>query len=280
MFKELWYRNVLGFGVAGLIFAACLSCFGLNQQASKRVRADKKTNTQITIQVKASRSLVKLPPKRPYVSTSDCESTDNEVTLYANATSPHKGEMNFSWQVPVGRLIAKNRDAIWDLSGVDEGTYTATVEASDRHKHTASGSITVTVVICPGWLPDPPPCPTISVSCPSKAESKGSITFEATVSGGYPDITFEWSLSAGKIIGGQGTQKITVDGSSAGSNSVTATVAVGGLHPLCSNVASCTVVEIGETDVTRRQDGYSLGLSGCQSSILLPSGSYIQAKRP
>jgi hypothetical protein len=189
--------------------------------------------------------------------------------------------MNFKWQVPVGRLIGKTREVTWDLSGVEAGTYTATVEASDKYKHTASGSIEVTVVICPGFLPDPPPCATISVSCPSTAESKGAVTFEATVSGG-PDITptFEWSLSAGKIINGQGTSKVTVDVSNLSHTSVTGTVRVGGFDPNCSNVASCSVLEIGETAVARRQDDYSVELSGCQSSILLPSGSYIQAKRP
>ena len=281
MFKGLWYRNVVAFGVGGLVFAACLSCFGLNQQASKITQSDKKTNTELTFQVTASRSLVTLPPKPPYSCTSDSESTESEVRLYAKATSPHKGDINFTWQVPVGRLTAKNREATWDLSGVDEGTYTATVEASDRHKHTASGSITITVVICPSFLPDPPPCAFISVSCPSTAESKGSVTFEATVTGWIPKTpTFKWSLSAGKIISGQRTPKITVDVSSLSHKSVTATVTVGGMNLNCPKVASCTVLEIAETDVARRQAGYSVGLSGCQSSILLPSGSYIQAKRP
>jgi len=57
--------------------------------------------------------------------------------------------MIFTWQAPAGRLIGKGREVSWDLSGVQEGTYTATVDASDKHKHTASGSVTVTVVICP-----------------------------------------------------------------------------------------------------------------------------------
>ena len=272
MSKGLWYRNVITF--VGLIFAVCLSCFGLNQ------RPDKKTNTELTIQVTASRSLVKLPPRLPEL-PDNCEPTGNEVRLTANATSPHKGDMNFKWQVPVGRLIGKTREVTWDLSGVEAGTYTAMVEASDKYKHTASGSIEVTVVICPGFLPDPPPCATISVSCPSRAESKGAVIFEATVSGG-PDITptFEWSLSAGKIINGQGTSKVTVDVSNLSHTSVTGTVRVGGFDPNCPNVASCSVLEISETAVATRQDDYSVELSGCQSSILLPSGSYIQAKRP
>jgi hypothetical protein len=57
-------------------------------------------------------------------------------------------------------------------------------------------------------------------------------------------------------------------------------VTVGGMDPNCNNVASCTVLEISEADIARRQDGYSVGLSGCHNSILLPSGSYIHAKRP
>jgi hypothetical protein len=149
--------------------------------------------------------------------------------------------------VPIGRLIEKSRKVIWDLKGVKEGTYTATVEASDKHRNTGSGSITVTVVVCPGWLPDPPPCPTISVACRSRVDPKEPITFEATVAGGDSDIkpTYKWSLSAGKIINGQATRKISVDASRLKKESITAKVKVGGAQPSCNNVASCTV-ELGE----------------------------------
>ena len=233
------------FSVSGLIFVLCLSCLALNQKGSKRARANRKTNSGgLTVQVKASHSLVKLPP-RPDLIALNCEPTETQVSLYANSTSPHNSEINFNWQVPVGRLIRKSREVTWDLSGVQEGTYTATVEASDTHKNTGSGSVAVTVVVCPGWLPDPPPCPTISVSCPSTVESKQPVTFEATVSGG-PDTTrtYEWSLSAGRIISGQGTTKISVDVSGVNDKSVTATVSLGGLNPSCPNAASCTILEL------------------------------------
>ena len=141
MFKGLRHRNSVTFGVAGVIFVVCLSCFGLNQQRSKRVRANRKTPTELAIQVTASHSLVKLPPRSADVVPLNCEPTETEVRLYANTTSPHKGEMTFKWQVPVGGLIGKSREVTWDLSGVQAGTYTATVEASDRHKHTANRSI-------------------------------------------------------------------------------------------------------------------------------------------
>jgi len=238
----------VAFGIAGLVFAVCLSCFGLTQQDAKRARADEKTNTELTVQVTASHSSVKLPPQRPDLAPLNCELTDREVRLKANTTSTHKAEMNFNWQVPVGRLIGKSSEVTWDFSGVDAGAYTATVQASDRHKHTGSGSITVTVDICPGYFPDPPPCPTVMVSCPSSLESKRSVTVEATVSGGYSKKapTYEWSLSAGKIVSGQATPKVTVDVSGLGQDWVTATVSVGGFNPLCVTVASCAI-SLGKT---------------------------------
>lgn len=244
MLKQLAYRTLIAFIVAGLILAVCLSCFGLNQQGSKRARADRKANTQPVVLVKASHSLVRLPPRSADLAPHNCELTENEVRLSASATSPRNADLYFTWQVPVGRLIGKaNGEITWNLSGVQEGTYTATVEASDR-KHTGKGSITVTVVICPGWRADPPPCPVVSVSCPNSVESKESVTFEATVSGGDSEMipTYEWSLSAGKIISGQATRKITVDISGLSRESVTATVSVGGAHPLCATVASCTIL--------------------------------------
>lgn len=229
-------RN-LTFGVAGVIFTLCLISF--SQQGSKGMRADR--NSGLAIQVSASRYLVKLPPT-PDLVPLDCEPTENKVKLYANSTSSHNAKIKFSWQVPVGRLIEKGREVTWDLSRVQAGTYTATVKASDKHKHTANGSITVTVVVCPGWRPDPPPCPLVSVTCPAEVDSKGTLTFVANVTGGDAGVTptYKWTVSAGKITGGQGTAKVTVDVSGLSRESVTATVAVGGMNPLCHTVASCT----------------------------------------
>ena len=240
MERNLRHRIVVTFGLVAVVFAVWLSCFGLNQPSSKRTQ-DRKTITELAIQLTASRFLVKLPPRTADLKSLNCELTESNVKLFADATSPHKTDLNFTWQVPVGRLIGKGREVTWDLTGVREGTYTATVEASDKQKHTASASLEVTVVICPGWLPDPPPCPVVSVSCPSKMEPKGSVTFQATVLGGDTNVTYEWSLSAGKIISGQATSKIAVDVSGLSDESVTATVAVGGADPSCPTVVSCTI---------------------------------------
>lgn len=243
MFEELRYRTLVTLTGGGLILAVCLSCFGLTQQGSKKARAGKKANADIVVLVEASHLVVRLPPKAPNLDPYNCVLTEKQVRLTASATSPRLSDLYFIWEVPVGRLSGKGRVVTWDLSGVQEGTYTAKVEVGDRHKSTGQGWIKVSVVICPGVQLEMP-CPTISVSCPDTFESKESITFEATVSGGDVEMipTYEWSLTKGKIISGQGTRKITVDVSGLSSESVTATVSVGGAHPLCATVASCTIL--------------------------------------
>jgi hypothetical protein len=75
------------------------------------------------------------------------------------------------------------------------------------------------------------------------------LTFTANVTSADPDVTptFKWAVSAGEIIGGQGTYSITVDTWKAGGQSVTATVDVGGYHQSyyrdCKTSASCTIIE-------------------------------------
>ena len=159
MFKELRYRTLVTLTGGGLILAVCLPCFGFNQQGSKRVRADR----QPVVIVTASHSLVKLPPRRADHLSLNCELTESKVKLSGSATSPRNSGLYFTWEVPVGRLSGEGREVTWDLSGVQEGTYTATLEVSDKH-NTGKGWTTVTVVICPGWHPPPRPCPVVSVS--------------------------------------------------------------------------------------------------------------------
>lgn len=88
-----------------------------------------------------------------------------------------------------------------------------------------------------------PPCPTLSVECPSDLPQEGqTLTFKARVNGGDPDakLTFNWTLSNGTINSGQGTDTITIIFGNS-SPSTTATVKVGGMAAKCQNIASCTL---------------------------------------
>ena len=182
-----------------------------------------------------------LRPCPPPTSSTTCTPTGSEVTLVAEATDANNDQLLYTWSVTGGRLSGEGRQVTWDLSGVQNGTYTATVEVTDGGGLKANGSATVTVAECTGCVPPPPPCPTVSVSCPSDIEEGQPVTFTASVTGGPEGATwtYNWSVSAGTITSGQGTSTITVDTTGV-TGQVTATVSLGGADPSCNNTNSCT----------------------------------------
>ncbi|HKO95375.1 MAG TPA: hypothetical protein VJU86_00170 [Pyrinomonadaceae bacterium] len=193
-------------------------------------------NVAPVVSVSASMSSITLPCP-PGTSSETCSpSASRSVDLTAAASDADNDTLLYTWSVTGGRLSGEGRTVAWDLSGVNPGTYTATVEVNDGNAHVVSGSTTVTVAECTGCRP---PCPTVSVSCPSDVDQGSPITFSASVS---PDanVTYNWSVSAGTISSGQGTSSITVDTAGLGGQSVTATLELGGLDPACSRTASCT----------------------------------------
>jgi hypothetical protein len=177
----------------------------------------------------------------PPAKSDSCPSS-NEVQLTADARDDNNDTLLYTWSVTGGRLTGEGRQVTWDLSGVANGTYTATVEVDDGNMHKVTGSATVTVADCPNCVTPPPPCPNVSVSCPSDVEEKAPITFTASASSQDPNFspTYNWSVSAGTITGGQGTSTITVDTTGLGGQTVTATVSIGGAAPECSNTSSCS----------------------------------------
>ena len=176
----------------------------------------------------------------PGQSSTSCTATGNEVQLTANASDPDNDTLLYTWSVTGGRLSGEGRAVTWDLSGVANGSYTATVEVNDGNQHTANGSATVTVADCTGCVA-PTPCPVVSVSCPESVELNAPITYTANVTNAPAAVTYNWSVSAGTITGGQGTPTITVDTAGLGGQPVTATVSLGGADPACSGTtASCT----------------------------------------
>jgi hypothetical protein len=213
-------------------------------------------NQPPTVSVSASMSSV-LRPCPPNMRTT-CTPTGSEVQLTANATDPDNDQLLYTWSVSGGRLTGEGRTVTWDLTGVANGSYTATVEVNDGNQHTANASATVTVADCSPCEPPPPPCPTVSVSCPDSVDLGQPVTFTASVSGGPEGFapTYNWSVSAGTITSGQGTSTITVDTAGLGGQTVTATVSIGGADPSCSNTASCSTSVKPPPPEPRRFDEY------------------------
>ncbi|HYY56871.1 MAG TPA: hypothetical protein VE842_06020 [Pyrinomonadaceae bacterium] len=93
-----------------------------------------------------------------------------------------------------------------------------------------------------------PECLTITIDTPSQIICPAAaVTFTASVEGDEPNAkrTFNWTVSTGKIISGQGTSTITVATAGASGDAdyqgIRASVEVGGLTASCSTTASCTV---------------------------------------
>jgi hypothetical protein len=196
-------------------------------------------NQPPTVSVSASTASITLPCPEGTQSASCTPSASREVQLTANASDPDNDTLLYAWSVTGGRITGDGRAVTWDLSGVNPGTYTATVEVNDGNTHTANASTTVTVAVCDRCEP---PCPTVSVSCPADVALGTPITFSAAVSGGPSNMmpTYNWSVSAGTISSGQGTTSITVDTTGLGGQTVTATVELGGVDPACTRTASCS----------------------------------------
>ncbi|MGH9871724.1 MAG: hypothetical protein ACRD9S_04565 [Pyrinomonadaceae bacterium] len=175
-------------------------------------------------------------PCPPGTSSESCTaSASRSIDLTADGRDPDNDTLLYTWSVTGGTLSGEGRAVVWDLSGAQPGTYTASVTVNDGSL-TANSSTTVTIAECTGCKP---PCPTISVSCPADVDQDSSITFSASGAGDM-NVTYNWTVSAGTISSGQGTSSITVDSAGLGGQSVTATVELGGLDPSCSRTASCT----------------------------------------
>jgi hypothetical protein len=186
--------------------------------------------------VNSSSSSITLPCAEGTSSESCSPSSSRSVDLTGAFTDPDNDPLLYTWSVTGGRLSGDGRSVSWDLSGLAPGTYTANVSVSDGQGGTATGATSVTIAACTGCKP---PCPTVSVSCPSDVDQGSAITYSAAVNGDA-SVTYNWSVSAGTITSGQGTSSITVDTAGLGGQTVTATVELGGLDPSCSRTASCT----------------------------------------
>ncbi|HZH31686.1 MAG TPA: PKD domain-containing protein, partial [Pyrinomonadaceae bacterium] len=122
-------------------------------------------NNPPTTAVSASPSRVVLaadcgPDMRP---SEGCTATDSTVQLAANATDPDGDTLLYTWSTTGGRITGDGANVTWDLSGVQPGTYTASVEVDDGCGCIAFSSTTVTVERCdcvPVPTPTPTPAPT------------------------------------------------------------------------------------------------------------------------
>jgi hypothetical protein len=228
-------RAAAVFGLLLLITAAFVYTSTRASQKNKQTApaAPAPQNQPPTITLDADTQVVTLCP--------DAESMSNpRVRLKATGVSPEGKPLRYRWEVSGGRIEGDGTDVVWDLSGAPPGVYNAAVTAEsgpvDNPLCTAFTSTKVVVRTCP---PPRPICPNVTMSCPDVQQAGAPITFTASISGGTPGVTpvYNWKISAGKILSGQGTQTITVDTTGLAGQPISATVEVEGYNLECR--ASC-----------------------------------------
>lgn len=205
----------------------------------------------------ASTATITLPCP-PETTSSTCPTAASAtVNLTTTASDPDGDTLLYTYTVTGGTVTGTGANVTWDLSGVGPGTYTASVEVDDGCGCITASSTTVTIAACPDCHPILV-CPTVSVECPSEGNQGTPVTFMAKYTPGTPAVspTYNWTVSAGTITSGQGTDTITVDTANTGGQTITATVELGGLDPSCGRTASCSTPIKGPPPVCRKFDEY------------------------
>ena len=268
--KSLWFGLALALAVAMLVFTSA------NAKPKKKKHIDRVSGAP-SLSLAADTSMIKA-----------CNDELARVRLVATARSVDGAPLRYKWTTSGGRLRGEGANTTWDLAGATAGVYQAFVEVDDGRdlNCVAFSSVAIVVTNCPPPLPPPPICPTVTVSCPEAGNENAPVTFTVAISGGTPNIRpgYNWTISAGKIISGQGTPSITVDTGGLAGQTVRASVDVTGFGTPCP--ASCSVsipiinkprkfdeyYDIARNDEKARLDNYAIQLQsepGSQGYIIV-----------
>jgi hypothetical protein len=184
---------------------------------------------------------VKLSEHASIITPCDDSQSSSQIPLTASVTNfSNPNELRYSWRASGGRLVGDGPNATWDLTGATPGTYSATIEV-DNNRNDGCVAFTTTKVVVRPCPPPPVVCPNVSIYCPDTVTLGAPVTFTANLSGGTAGITpvYNWTVTAGTIISGQGTPTIQVDTTGLGGQAITANLSVEGYNLNCP--ATCTV---------------------------------------
>ena len=157
--------------------------------------------------------------------------------------NPKNTKFFYEYAVTGGRILGQGGEVLWDLDGFRPGVYTITVSIRGaRGISTETRTETVTVRECNCNCPCM--CPTITVKGDKNIRASESVDFSAEVLGGTGvDITYNWTVSQGEIVSGQGTSQIKVKTTQKMTGEIKVSLEIGGsgLCPECPRTASETV---------------------------------------
>ena len=165
-----------------------------------------------------------------------------QVKLTANAVSPGGYPIKYKWTTTEGTIVGEGPVVSWNLAGLKPGYHKASLDIQSvgaENSCQAFSSVTVLVNPCAEVKPV---CPAIEIVCPTTVAIDQPLTFSSRVSGGVPaniNPVYNWSVSEGRIIEGQGTSTIKIDTAGLAGQTVRASLSMDGYTLECS--ADCAV---------------------------------------
>ena len=165
-----------------------------------------------------------------------------QVRLIATAFSPDKYPIKYRWTTTAGTIIGDGPEVTWNLAGLKPGNHKASLDIESVGADASCQAFSSVTVLVNPCVAVQPVCPAIEIVCPTDIALGQPITFSSRMTGGVPANTtavYNWTVSAGTIIEGQGTETIKVDTTGLGGQTVRASLSVGGYNLECA--ADCAV---------------------------------------
>ena len=165
-----------------------------------------------------------------------------QVRLKADAVSPGGYPIQYKWTTSAGTINGEGSEVTWNLAGLKPGYHKASLDIRSVGSDGACQAFSSVTVLVNPCVAVQPVCPAIEIVCPTNIATDQPLTFSSRYTGGVPaNVTpaFNWTVSAGTIISGQGTDTIKVDTTGLAGQTVRASLSMGGYNLECS--ADCGV---------------------------------------
>ncbi len=221
-------------------FLAPIALVALSASLVLGQKAEKKPKTYI---VPSEKPKVTLSMKaEPNVVTACSNGGAPAVKLTAQAVSPEGYPIKYRWTTSAGTIIGEGPEVTWNLAGLKPGYHNVSLDIlCEGVEGICEAFSSVRVLVNPCVVVQPV-CPAIEIVCPTDVAFGQPITFSSRLTGGIPintNAVYNWTVSAGTIIQGQGTDTIKVDTTGLGGQTVRASLSVGGYNLECA--ADCGV---------------------------------------
>lgn len=189
-------------------------------------------NAPLTLTLKADSNIV----------TACSDGGAPQVRLKASAVSPGGYPIKYRWTTSGGNIIGEGPEVTWNLAGLKPGYHKASLDIqSVGTDGSCQAFSSVNVLVNPCAVVQPV-CPAVEIVCPTQLTVGEPITFSSRVTGGVPanvNAVYNWTVSAGTITSGQGTDTIRVDTTGLAGETVRASLSVGGYNLDCA--ADCAI---------------------------------------